>query len=308
MHTPDDSPEPVPLLDLRAHPNAGDLPSPPARELAPQPPAALEDTFGAPVVFSAPLRPTPTISRPGDLAGALDAAVGRLSALTLTPEHQAAVAQELARQRENNARTLHELARAREIPDDEDLRSVALDDDAHETPALLAFRAAVNWRGGARRGCVRVVGGPPGTGKSAGLAHVTLRFDGAAVFVPAPEIAATPRNGWSNNAAAWARWLSVPLLAVDDLGTETGEASAIAALLAQRYDAGRLTLVSTNLDRTALTRRYLTGELGSRIADRLLRAQGRDGHATGLPWYVWVEGGSLRSPAARAALAEGRGR
>ena len=278
---------------------------PPAETVDPPPPAEssaeASDAPPPPVRWIPP--PRDPIGKPGDLAGDLFSALDRLKLRALDPEHQAAVARELERNRLAAARTLRSLARERDLPDDEDLRAVAFDDDAVETPALAAFRAALAWRGGRRRGCVRVVGGPPGVGKTAALAHTTLRFEGAALFVPAAEIGATPRNGWSEHAAKWSRWLAMPLLAVDDLGTEAGDPEHIAALLTQRYDGGRVTLVTTNLTAGALAARYFTAQHRERLADRLSRAQGHAGEPSGLPWYVTTTGESLRSPAARRELA-----
>jgi DNA replication protein DnaC len=203
-------------------------------------------------------------------------------------------------------------ARAREVglPEDEDLRTVALDDEALETDALAAFRAAVAWRGLRRRGMVAMVGGNPGVGKTAGMAHALLRADAGALFVPASEIAATPRNGFSENLHAWGRWQSVQLLAIDDLGAEIGEAESITALMCARYDAGRATLCTTNLSKGRLAERYFAGDVGLRLADRLVNAQGLARGAVspgpgGLGWYVEVRGASLRNASARAALVGG---
>lgn len=296
MHTtaPDDHPfGPTPEPSALPPVEAVDLPTPAES-------SAEADAPPAPVRWMPP--PRNPIGRPGDLAGDLTTALGRLRGLALTPEHQALVARELERERTAARDILRRLARERELPEDEDLRAVAFDDTAVETPALAALRAALAWRGGRRRGCVRVVGGPPGVGKTAALAHVALRFEGAALFVAAAEIGATPRSGWSEHAAKWSRWLAMPLLAIDDLGTESGDPEHVAALLTQRYDGGRVTLVTTNLTAGALAARYFTGEHRERLADRLSRAQGHAGEPSGLPWYVTATGESLRSPAARRAL------
>lgn len=214
---------------------------------------------------------------------------------------------ESARQRVADLR-----ARARElsVPEDEDLRTVAFDDEAAETDAMATFRAALAWRGARRRGMVAMVGGNPGVGKTAGMVHALLRADSGALFVPASEIAATPRNGFSENLHAWGRWQSVQLLAIDDLGAEIGEAESITALLCARYDAGRATLCTTNLSKGRLAERYFAGDVGLRLADRLVNAQGQARGAVspgpgGLGWYLEVRGVSLRNAGARAALLGG---
>lgn len=231
---------------------------------------------------------------------------GRMAARASSEEHRAAVAAEQERAAAAARRTLLSLAREREIPEEEDLREIALADAPPQTLALATFHAAVEWRGGRRRGCVVVAGGDRGTGKSCAMAHVLLRSEASALYVQAPDIAATPRNGFSEHLHRWDRWLSVPVLGLDDLGTESGEPEVIAGLLWQRYDRGLLTFCTTNLARSALIARYFAGEIGKRLVDRLLNAQGRrvgrEMGPGGLAWYVAVRGESLRNRAARAAL------
>lgn len=226
----------------------------------------------------------------------------RLLAAASAPGHAERLAAAAARERAAGARALRSLARDRDVPEDEDLRAVALDEAPPETAALVAFRAAHDWRRGRRCGCVAIVGGPRGTGKSCALAWVILRSEASALYLQAPEVTACPRNGFSENEHRWQRWLTVPLLGLDDLGTEAGDPELVAALLWQRYDRGLRTLVTTNLDRNAVAARYLRGETGARLADRLFNAQGRAGGEGGLPWYTAVAGASLRAPSVRAAL------
>lgn len=64
----------------------------------------------------------------------------------------------------------------------------------------------------------------------------------------------------------------------------------VEALLAQRADAGRVTLVATNLDAEAFAARYLTERLRSRLSIE----QGRRGQ----PWWCEVGGVDLRDPGA----------
>lgn len=190
------------------------------------------------------------------------------------------------------------------IPQDEDLRAVALDPRPRPTPALEAFRAALAWRAGRRCGCVMVVGGPRGLGKSAGLAWALLAAAErtSALYLQAPVVGATPRNGFSTSEEAWEEWLSVGVLGLDDVGTEGGDPEAVASLLWQRYDRGLRTLVTANLARAVFAERYLRGAIGARLADRLINAQGRAGGDGGLGWFVGVSGESLRNPEVRAKL------
>ena len=252
---------------------------------------------------------------PGPDPVALGDLLARVQIAAARPEREEELRQRLALADRRRRTALRTTANLLGVPEDEDLRAVALDDSAPETPALVAVRRALAWRGTSRRGLVCVVGGERGTGKSAALAHAVIRCESSALYVAATTVGATPRNGYSENAHAWERWLSVSVLALDDVGTEGGDPESLAALLWQRYDAGRATLVSTNLAREVFGDRYLAGEIGKRVADRLINAQGRaitgaDGRRTGpgpggLGWFTAVPGGSLRRVEARVALRGG---
>ena len=216
----------------------------------------------------APRAPGPDPVALGDLLARVQLAAAR-------PEREEELRQRLALADRRRRTALRTTANLLGVPEDEDLRTVALDDAAPETPALV---------------------------------------ESSALFVAATTVGATPRNGYSENTHAWDRWLSVSVLALDDVGTEGGDPEAMAALLWQRYDAGRATLVSTNLHREAFADRYLAGEIGKRVVDRLVNAQGRavagpDGRRQpgpgGLGWFVAVPAGSLRRVEARAALRGG---
>jgi hypothetical protein len=192
-----------------------------------------------------------------------------------------------------------------QIPDEFGVRAVALDDAPPLTEPLAAYREALAWRGPrptrrgrGRRPLIRVVAGPPGTGKSCALAWCVVRHDGGARYVTAATVAATPRNGWSTNEERWQDWLTVDLLAIDELGCEKGDPAAVTYLLAERYNAGLATLGAGNINRTDFQARYKEG----RLADRLINGQEADG---GLPWYVGSRGESLRNPEHRAALQRG---
>ena len=99
------------------------------------------------------------------------------------------------------------------------------------------------------------------------------------------------------------------MLVIDDAGTESQRPELIRDLVLTRFDAGLVTIGSTNLSRIEVAERYLSDEHG-RLADRLINAQGRGvGDAVGddgQPWYVEITGASLRSVEARARLCGGR--
>lgn len=258
----------------------------------------------------------PEAPRTGPDPVALGDLLARVQLAAARPEREEELRARVALAERRRRTSLRTTANLLGVPEDEDLRAVALDDAAPETPAMRAVREALAWRGTQRRGCVLVVGGERGAGKSAALAHAVIRCESSALFVPAVTVGATPRNGYSEHGHAWDRWLSVSVLAVDDVGTEGGDPEALAALLWQRYDAGKATLASTNLSRVDFVARYLEGDIGRRVADRLINAQGRairgpDGRPIpgpgGLPWFAAVATRSLRRIEERVALRAGGG-
>lgn len=242
----------------------------------------------------------PSIPAPGLLGAHLSESLQAIAARTATPAHAEAVALDRQRQATLARRAVATLARERCLPDADELRRVAQSPHPTTTPALEAVQAVAAWRGGRRLGVVRVLAGPPGTGKSCAAAWACLwdspgrPRDVSALFVHAAEMGRTPRNNYSEHLAAWRRWTEMPLLVIDDLGLEgSAAADAIGLLLLERYDASRVTLATANLTAEAFGARYLSGDVGPRLADRLVRGQ-----AT-LPWYVAVEGESLRGGGAR---------
>ena len=95
---------------------------------------------------------------------------------------------------------------------------------------------------------------------------------------------------------AWDRWASVDRLAVDELGLEETRAAGarINALLCERFDNGRATIVATNLDETAV----LDAIFDARLFSRVLGEQGRGGEGGGLPFFVSLPVKDLRCPGA----------
>ena len=259
----------------------------------------------------APETDTPTAPRPIAEPLSLGDVLARVQVAAAAPEREAELARREAEARRRRRGSLRVTANSLGIPEDEDLREVVLDDDAPVTEAIAVVRRALAWRGDRARGLILVLGGEPGTGKTAAIAHALARVEQTAMFVSASEIGATPRNGYSDNAYAWRRWESVAVLAVDDIGLEQGDPALVATLLVSRHDQGRATLLSTNLSRKDFVARYITGEVGPRLIDRLVNKQGRatrdaQGRVVvgpgGQPWYVAVAGRSLRSVEARVAL------
>ncbi len=258
-----------------------------------------------------PPKPPAPIPGPGSAAVALGNLLGRVQLAAAAPERAEVLERRMAELAVRRLRGLRVACGSVGVPEDDDLREVVLDDDAPATQAITAVRSALAWRGDSRRGLVVVLSGERGVGKSAAMGHALVRYEGSALWVGAVDVGAQPRNGHSESNHLWERWLGVQLLALDDLGTEQADPETLAGLLWQRYDRGRITLVSTNLPRAKVVERYLSGEIGRRLADRLIWAQGRaewgpNGRpqlgAKGTPWFISLEGRTLRSVDAREAL------
>jgi hypothetical protein len=117
--------------------------------------------------------------------------------------------------------------------------------------------------------------GRPGCGKSHVLQAAFQRLSHIAAYVYADALADSLRQAIPGNAVADLKdaAVNVPVLILDDLGTEYGGseyiASTLNAIISQRYMAGRArpTLVATNHTRAELMERY------GRMADRLLDAE-----------------------------------
>lgn len=202
------------------------------------------------------------------------------------------------------ARELALSTRALEVgvpKNDVDLRRVVLDDDPPRTRALVVAQADL----AAGRAVIRFLLGPKGVGKTAGAVWAMMRAEGSGAYVSAFRVAMTPQNAFPANADAWARWTTVSTLVLDDVGFEREElARTISELLLLRYDSGLATIATSNLTVTEVGDRYLGGEVGDRLRDRLAFAQGGalGKRFTGIVPWEKLEGDSLRSLSVREAL------
>lgn len=205
------------------------------------------------------------------------------------------------------ARELALSTRALEVgvpKNDVDLRRVVLDDDPPRTRALAVAQADL----AAGRAVIRFLLGPKGVGKTAGAVWAMMRAEGTGAYVSAFRVAMTPQNAFPDNANAWARWTTVDTLVLDDVGFEREElARTISELLLLRYDGGLATIATSNLSVTEISDRYLGGEVGDRLRDRLAFAQGGalGKRFTGIAPWEKIDGDSLRSLSAREALYAG---
>ena len=241
---------------------------------------------------------------PGALGASLDALTASLQAATADPGHAARIAAEEARRERAERAAITALADARCLPTSAPLRAVATKPTPVVTPAMEAARAVEEWRGRRKVGCFRVLSGSVGVGKSVAAAWVCLwdrpgvTRERTALWMHATELDLHPRNGYSDHAHAWGRWESVPLLVLDELGAERDDlADTVSGLAGRRYDAGLVTLVTTNLPSAAVKARYLTSPAGARLLDRVRMEQALGGAPGGLPGLVTLSGPSLRGRA-----------
>lgn len=166
-----------------------------------------------------------------------------------------------------------ELCALRGIPSDFEVRKYAL--DAHPTGSLFdAIREAIQWqreqqehRGG-RVPAMRVLVGPPGTGKTCALAWACGSWPKRALYRTADALSTLKKQD-----AEWKEVVNVSLLVVDELGIEAYPEVLVELLLA-RWTAGALTLAASNLSVDEFIARYFA-RAGERLADRLTQQRAR---------------------------------
>ena len=127
--------------------------------------------------------------------------------------------------------------------------------------AVIAFAADRSLR-------TLTLSGPTGTGKTWAACWILARHDG--LLLPFASITPTREGG-----GLYDRGIGSAMLVLNDLAEPTSEwqARQIAALLADRHDAGRRTIVTSNLVVTGATeaeqRHSIARLYGDRVADRL---------------------------------------
>lgn len=141
------------------------------------------------------------------------------------------------------------------------LPALALDAIQKGLRDTLALRTAREWLSG--EGLILVLSGGPGVGKTCAAAWALWKKPG--IFVKAPRL--VDRSAERDSLVAQAR--AVPLLVVDDLGTEYLDPKGWAAgelegVLVDRFDQKRRTLITCNLSPEDMATRY-----GARVADRI---------------------------------------
>ena len=134
---------------------------------------------------------------------------------------------------------------------------------------------------------ILVLSGGVGCGKSQAAAWYCVRAKG--LWADAFEMMMKPQNGWSTNEEAWNEWLMEPVLVIDDFGAFPGAESTglkIGALLMARWNAGRVTIITTNLGMKDFASAVF-GTAIERLADRL--------RENPIPWFQPCLNKSLRA-------------
>lgn len=216
---------------------------------------------------------------------------------------------------EASVRALRETMDARGVPPAPDLRRVLYGNTVAATDPVRDVARALRWRRenalatGERPALLLVLQGPRGCGKTLATALAAGLSTRSALFLPAQTLGAVPDSDWSAHADTRARWEAVPVLTLDDVGTErdTGRAaSRCGPLLLARYNAALVTFITTNMDAGAFVERYFQvdgdggGASTQALSDRLRNLQ----NARGCPyWCRYAPRTSLRAPGAESELA-----
>lgn len=179
------------------------------------------------------------------------------------------------------------------------------------TEAVRVVAEAWRWRNrfrlptGEAPGCVTVLAGGPGSGKTCAGSYPVPRLPSALV-VTASAVAAVPPNDYSPNRDQIAAWAAVPYLFIDECGMELQAKAAqrVLSLTFTRFNQGMFTVLGTNLSAGQFVGRYFSteveGEAGlapeTRLVSRLEGEQQR-GVATGgvgLPWWYDLPSADMR--------------
>lgn len=234
----------------------------------------------------------PALSEGMPLPAVLERHFAKVRAWQQTPEGVSARARW---EREKLARASaerEELCALRGVPADHEVRRYAR--DPHPTGALFdAIRESVQWqreqqeqRGG-RVPALRVLIGPPGTGKSCALAWACASWPKRARYRTADALSSLKKQD-----AEWREATSVSLLCVDELGIEPYP-EVLVELLLSRWTAGLATFAASNLSVDDFIARYFA-RAGERLADRLTQQRAR-----GLRTFVKATWASYRGAEGR---------
>jgi DNA replication protein DnaC len=132
------------------------------------------------------------------------------------------------------------------------------------TPAMQAVRNALTWynqhrQGPLTTGAMLILCGSNGAGKTTAGTYAVATWRGSARFVTADYIAGLPDSDYGEYVKLRDELLTYELLTIDECGVEVSNRAGrrVWSILLKRYNAGKLTLVTTNLSRDAFIQRYM---------------------------------------------------
>jgi DNA replication protein DnaC len=232
--------------------------------------------------------------------GALKRISAKVEVIEKEPDFAARVAKYEAAESLRQEHELQSLCDERDVPAEPGIRSVCMQlfpkmntVATSKVANLLAVRSDINRSlpKGSRQPIALVLSGPPGCGKTTAMSWAVAQHKRFALYVRASEIAATPDTAWSENQLKRQRWRRADLLAIDELGHDSGGngAELIGALLSERHDLGGMTICATNIDLATFLSRYVNDRLRSRLA-------------YGPDWWCELSDNDLRNPANRHAM------
>lgn len=186
-----------------------------------------------------------------------------------------------AEREQDRLKLLREIAELRGVPVAREWELLSKADPGGSAVRTLAD--ALAWRACQPEGTplVLVLSSAPGVGKSVALRHAVTQAPPSARYVLSHRFAGLVE--WKNE-ELFRSMRSVKLLALDEFGLERDPAP-VSQLLVERWDAGLITLVATNLGIEDLDKR-----MDARVLDRVEQQR-----LAGLDWLVLLSESSRRT-------------
>lgn len=166
-----------------------------------------------------------------------------------------------------------------------------------DTLALASVKEALAWyrantRGALSHGGVVVLWGRNGSGKTTATTWGIATYPGdenVAIFITAQALAGIPLGDWSTDRAARERLLRAKVLVIDECAAELAKDAGlrVAGLTRNRYDTGKLTILTTNIAKANFAARYfcMPDDKDGTIPDERFASRFREQKAAGLrPW------------------------
>ena len=165
-----------------------------------------------------------------------------------------------------------------------------------QTPAMDKVREALKWykshqQGPLTTGAILVLCGSNGAGKTTAVTRAVATWAEPARFVTADFIAGLPDNDWSEYIQKRDELLAPQVLAIDECGMEASKAAGrrVWSIMLKRYNLGKLTLVTTNLDKKLFMLHYMAtrGNDGKPVPDeKVLSRLNNEQSVAGLEPFV----------------------